>query len=81
MRKIINQIDTITGEGDQEIKGQATLKKEAHNHFKNLLRAEPLILEFESFTKHIPKRIKEEANLELLKEVEEHKIQVAVWSL
>lgn len=58
-RRIINQIDTIKCEGGKDIKGQDAVKKEAHNHFKNLLIADPINPYFESFIKHIPKRIDE----------------------
>lgn len=78
---ITNHIDTIKGEQDSKIKVQEALKNEAYNHFKNLLTAEPVNLDYESFTKHILKRKNEETNSDLLKQVEENEVQAVVWGL
>lgn len=67
MRRIINHINTLKGEGEHEIEGQEALKKEAYIHFKNLLTIDPTTPDFENFIKHIQKRINGEINSDLLK--------------
>ena len=51
IRRSRNQIYKIQVDG-KEIKGAKELKKETHNHFKNLLIANKDIAEYESFLQH-----------------------------
>lgn len=65
----------------QEIKGAEELKKAAHNHFKNLLTANEETIEYENFLQHTQKKIREEQNVEMNKEISEEEVVAAIWSL
>lgn len=80
IRRPRNQIEKIQVEG-QEIRGIEEIKKEAHNHYKNLLSASHQQVDSEEFLQQIKKKISEQQNRDLDKEVTEEEIREAVWSL
>jgi len=57
LRRARNQIDKIQVDG-QEVKGVEELKKEAHNHFKNLLTTNEETTDHDNFLQHTPKEDK-----------------------
>lgn len=80
IRRARNQIDKIQVDG-QEIKGAEELKKEAHNHFKNLLGANEGTTDHDNFLQHTPKNISNGQNAEIMKEISEEEVKAAIWSL
>jgi len=65
IRRARNQIDKIQVDG-QEIKRVEELKKETHNHFKNLLTANEEIADHDNFLQHTPKKIRDGQNAEIM---------------
>lgn len=78
IKRARNQIDKIQIER-HDIRGAAKLKKEAHKHFKNLLTANGERANYESFLQHVPKKISSVQNSEIMQEIKEEEIEVAVW--
>lgn len=81
IRRIPNQINSIKDNEGKEVIGQEEIKKEACSYYKNLLIATVTNSDYEYFIQHIPKKICEEVNNELTKEVEEKEIFSIVWDL
>lgn len=60
---------------------QQSIKEAATRHFSKLLTEDKGTEDYSSMLQHMPKRVNQEMNIKLMKEVEEEEVRAAIWSL
>jgi len=81
VRKIRNNITSITdSKGNQQI-SQAAIKQAASDHYKELLTEKGDEEDYANLLQHLPYKITIEINESLNKDIEEEEIEGAIWVL
>lgn len=81
VRKIKNNITSITDKVGTQHNDQTTIKNAASDHFKELLIESGEDENYANLLQHLPKKIVVETNERLTTEIKEEEIKEAIWGL
>eukprot|EP00253_Pinus_taeda_P021469 PITA_21469 len=81
VRKIRNTVSAIMDDERNRYSTQESIKEVAKRHLNKLLTEDKGAENYSSMLQHMPKRVTQEMNSKLMKEVEEEEVKAAIWSL
>eukprot|EP00253_Pinus_taeda_P010491 PITA_10491 len=81
VRKIRNTVSAIMDDERNRYSTQESIKEAATRHFSKLLTEDKGAENYSSMLQHMPKRVTQEMNSKLMKEVEEEEVKAAIWIL
>eukprot|EP00253_Pinus_taeda_P033267 PITA_33267 len=81
VRKVRNNVNTITDSQGSQHNDQESIKKAASLHFKSLLTENQEESDYAALLQHLPKGISQEVNDSLNQEITEEEIKKAIWTL